>query len=192
MGLKSLVCYDEDGVEPHNLPNQFFRKNDLDKFKVEALGEMLREFTDTQFVGHMNYYTNQRLAETVVVATHTMASRKLVWEQFLKQDQAHYLIEARMGAQQGRVYCIRKQYIARKRAWVVTPSDIKFYAATLYDDSEVPELPCTARSIIYNVLMIASLIARAYKAVVMEETAYPKEVLFNLTYLDVRSFMCGD
>ncbi len=194
MGVRKLKVFDEDGISEHNLPNQFFYPENIGQFKVDALQEILFQFNGVQIQKSIRNYRHQKLAETVIVATDSMASRAWVWEQFLAQDQCLNLIEARMGAEVGMVYTIRK-----KSYWTtdgrqrfdfhrVKKPDRKFYEDRLYPDSKVEPLPCTARSIIYNVLMIASLISRSYKAIIMNEK-YPREVIFNMTFVNDRSLI---
>jgi len=181
MGVGKVVGYDEDGVSIHNLPAQFFGKKDVGQFKVDALADLLKEFTDTEYIPHNRFYKNQKLQETTIVATDNMASRKLVYEQFLKQPQAHHLIEARMGAELAKIYTIRDK----------TKKTQAFYEKTLHSDEKSYKLPCTARTIIYNVLMISSLITRAYKAIINDEP-FPKELIFNMTRIDNLSLMLRD
>lgn len=182
MGVGKVVGYDEDGVSVHNLPAQFFAKSDVGQFKVDALEETLSEFADdVEFTGVIKFYTDQKLEETTIVCTDNMTSRKLVWEQFLKQKQAKYLIEARMGAEMAKIYTIRDK----------SKKTREFYEKTLHSDEKSYKLPCTARSIIYNVLMISSLIARSFKAIINEEQ-FPKELIFNMTRIDKLSLMLRD
>ena len=184
MGVNKLSVYDEDGVSEHNLPNQFFRKEDIGQFKVDALQQILENFNSVRIRKNNKFFSSQRLAETVIVATDTMASREKVWSQFIMQPACRNLIEARMGAEVGMVYTIRKP----KRSNVTSPKDFNFYEDRLYPDSQVKPLPCTGRSIIYNVLMIASLVCRSYKAIIMNEK-YPREVIFNMTFVNDRSLL---
>ena len=181
MGVGSVEAYDEDGVSIHNLPAQFFGKKDVGQFKVDALSGLLQEFTDTNYTPNNKFYTGQKLEETTIVSTDNMASRKLVWEQFLKQKQAKYLIEARMGAEMAKIYTIRDK----------TKKTRAFYEKTLHSDDKSYKLPCTARTIIYNVLMISSLITRSYKAIINGEP-FPKELIFNMTRIDKLSLMLRD
>ena len=189
MGVTEIEAFDEDGVDAHNLPNQFYRKEDLLQFKTDALALILHQFTDAEVLSKARFYKNQPLQETVVVATDSMSSRKLVWEQFLKQPQARVLIEARMGAEMGIVYTIVKT--PKVFGYQIIPAEKKFYEEMLYPDSSVKPLPCTAKTIIYNVLMLASLISRAYKGVLMGESV-PKEMTFSMTNLTERSWMVRD
>jgi len=180
MGVGKIKAYDDDGVAAHNIAAQFFRKDDVGQFKTDALYEILREFSDVNFQGYNKRYTNQYLTETVVVAPDNMPTRKIVWKQFLKQKQAKYFIDARMGRELGILYTIRDK----------SKKSRKFYEATLHDGAKDP-LPCTARTIIHNVLMISSLISRAYKAIIQKEDI-PKEMIFNMTRMDEFSFMVRD
>ena len=181
MGIHGLTFYDEDGVSDANLPNQFFRKQDIKSFKVHALRELLTAFSDTIPTPMIRNYTSEKLNETVIVATDNMSSRKLVWEQFKKQKQAKFLIEARMGAELGIVFTIRKD----SKTW---KKDSAYYESRLYSEDKVKPLPCTAKSIIYNVLTIAGAICRAYKGIITN-TPVPKEQDFNMTSLDERYYM---
>jgi molybdopterin/thiamine biosynthesis adenylyltransferase len=181
MGVDKMELYDEDGVSPENLPNQFFRRDDVKQFKVYALRSILNDFTDSGVYAVNQKYIKQRLSETVVVATDSMPSRRLVWEQFLKQKQAKFLIEARMGAELGMVFTLRKD----SKTW---KKDCEYYESRLYSEKTVKPLPCTAKSIIYNVLTIAGAICRAYKGLITN-TPVPKEQDFNMTSLDVRYYI---
>jgi hypothetical protein len=192
MGAGLIDVFDEDGVNDHNLPNQFYRNRDAkgNAFKVDALQEIVEQFSDAKVYPWIKFYVDQPLQETVIVATDSMASRRLVWEQFLKQPQALTLIEGRMGAELGMVYTIRKKRndADPEAPVIVFKSDFDFYEEMLYGDEKVKPLPCTAKAIIYNVLMLASLICRAYKAVVQGEE-FPREMIFNMTRIDKTSFM---
>jgi hypothetical protein len=180
MGLGKIEIFDEDGVADHNLPNQFYKKSHADKkqFKVEALKEIVQEFSDTKVTPRFKYYTNEPLKELVIVSTDSMSSRKLVWEQFKKQKQCKYYIEVRMGGQLGRMYFIFKK----------NKDNYKFYESTLYSDNKVKPLPCTARSVIYNVLMIASLVGRGVKGLVGNEQ-FPRELVFDIGNIYQYSFL---
>jgi hypothetical protein len=111
-----------------------------------------------------------------------MESRRMAWEQFKAQKTPQTYIEARMGAELGMVYTITK------KAGKVTKEDAELYEARLYSDDKVKPLPCTGKTIIYNVLMLSSLIARTLKGVITGQET-PRELIFNMTTLDERSFM---
>lgn len=186
MGMKNFWLFDEDGVNEVNLPNQMYRIKDINKFKVEALREVMIEYNDEVLVLAENkMYITQPLQEIVIVTTDSMASRQAIWKQFLLQKRPWALIEARMGAEEGQIYTIKKDHIG------VSYADGKFYEDRLYSDAEAKEMPCTAKAIIYNVFMIASLVCRAYKAVV-EGEKFPRELVFGIKQIHKYSFQVRD
>jgi sulfur carrier protein ThiS adenylyltransferase len=188
MGVKKIEMFDEDGVSELNLSSQVFKKSDVKQFKVFALKNILKEFSDTVVLAKNKFYKSQKLRETVIVATDSMDSRRLVWAQFLKQDQCKYYVEARMGAQLGIIYVIKKVKTKGSKKYKVRPEDIKFYEDVLHPNEKIKPLPCTAKAIIYNVFMISSLICRAFKGIVEEED-FPREVIFNMTNINEQSYM---
>jgi hypothetical protein len=175
MGLQKLDVWDEDGVTDHNLPNQFFRITDIRQFKVFALQNTIREFNGVTISPRVSFYKSERLQPIVIVATDSMSSRRLVWNQFKKQKQCKWFIDARMGAELCKVYLITKK-------------DTKFYEETLHSDEKAVQLKCTAKAIIYNVLMASCLVCRAVKAVINGEII-PKEQIFNMQEINKASFM---
>lgn len=179
MGISWIEVFDEDGVSEENLPNQMYPPKAVGEFKVDAFTNLITEFSGYRVTPN-NYFYDPRcyLKELVVVATDSMASRRLVWDAYKAQKQCKYYIEARMGALFGQVYTIQNK----------TPRNIKFYEQTLYSDSEVPPVKCTAKSINFNVAMIASLIGRAVRAIVNRERRFPREMQFNMYRLDNQSF----
>ena len=47
MGVGKIKVIDYDEVEEHNIPNQYYRLKDIGKLKVDALKEIIKEFSDT-------------------------------------------------------------------------------------------------------------------------------------------------
>ncbi|HLP82003.1 MAG TPA: ThiF family adenylyltransferase [Nitrosomonas sp.] len=184
MGVGYIECWDDDGVNAHNLPNQFYRKKDIEYSKSDSLQDILCDFTDAIVVVHEQRYTSQNMEEIVIVATDSMSSRRNIWEQFQKKKNPKILIEARMGGELGMVYVIQKNPKTGK----VPAKTAAFYESRLYRDEDVPELPCTERSIIYNVAGLATWICRALKGIIVGEKV-PKEIIVNFTSWDSRALM---
>lgn len=178
MGVGKMRSYEQDGVSLLNLPGQFYRNKDVGQFKSDALPEILKEFSGIQDIKCYNkFYKKQRLGKTVIVAVDSLETRKKIWKEFLRQPQCKNLIEARMGAELCKIYTITDK--SRKTQ--------KFYNDAL-KGKPIP-LPCTAKTIIYNVLIAAGLISRMYKGIIQEEKDLPKEAIFNLTMLNKLSWM---
>lgn len=178
-----MEVFDHDAVSDENLPNQFFKVSDINRFKVDALVDIVREFTGVFIKGFNAWYVAQPLEEVVIVSADSMAVRWAVWLQFLSQERARIFIDARMGAEVGRIYIIRKH-----GGKVVSDEDIFFYKSNWYTDEASVQLPCTAKSIIYNVQFVASFIALAIKNII-NGAKVPREIAFGLGELNESSFM---
>jgi len=179
MGIGTIEAWDDDEVSEHNLPNQFFRNVDLRKKKVHALGEQLEALTDVNYNPMDSLFGSEHyMSPITVVAVDSMSARKAIYEQFKLRPHAHALVEARMGGMLGAVYTLKKD------KGVLSLEDDEWYNQFLYDDSEVDEVDCTAKSIIFNVQMISALICRSIRAMVMQEK-YPREVIFDMNTMDL-------
>jgi hypothetical protein len=169
MGVQDITVYDFDTVEEHNLPNQFYRQSDLGKPKVVALQEIIEQFEGMTIKAKNTRYKGQRLDGIVIIAVDTMDTRIHIW-QFIKQNPGIQLcIDSRMGAEVMRIYSF-------------DPNDFsacKEYEATLYPSSEAIQVRCTAKTIMYTVLSIASLLANQVKKFLAGEFL-KKELIFDL------------
>lgn len=173
MGCSRLTIYDQDVVEPHNLPNQLFRLEDVGRSKAEAIREVIRDFTGQDVTAKTERVVDQRLTGVVISAVDSMATRQAIWSQAVRyQAGIDVYIDARMGAEVCRIYSVR----------ATDPADVRFYAETLYDDEDALEEPCTARATFYNALMIAGLICSQVKKHVRGESL-SREVILDLKTL---------
>lgn len=173
MGCSRLIVYDDDRIEPHNLPNQVYRLDQLGMAKVEALAQVVKDFTGVDLEVHCQRVEGQRLSGIVVSGVDSMASRSTIWHGSIRYNPAVQLyVDARMGAEVCRIYSIRP----------VDPDDVRYYERTLYSDDHAEEAPCTARAIIYNVLAAASLIANQVKKLANGE-GLPREIILDLKTL---------
>jgi tRNA A37 threonylcarbamoyladenosine dehydratase len=170
MGCHNLTVYDDDIIEPHNLPNQVYRIEDTGKKKVEAIAEILQQYTGTKIKAHPERVTGQKLRGLVISGIDTMTDRIRIWRESVKLNPAVPLyIDARMGGEVSRIYAVRP----------VDPFQIQAYESTLYSDTEADPLPCTGRTIIYNTFAIAGIITSLVKKFLMGEP-YEREILFDL------------
>lgn len=158
MGCHKLTVWDPDRVESHNLPNQFYRLRDIGQYKVQALAEIIKDFTGVEIATMPVRFTDEYLFGVVVSGVDSMETRKEIWKS-VKVGDVQLYIEARMGAEIGYVYPINPS----------DSSEAEFYETTLYSSSETRELPCTARAISYNVFVIASIIAALVKKYAKKE-----------------------
>jgi molybdopterin/thiamine biosynthesis adenylyltransferase len=173
MGCQHLTLYDDDRVSDHNLPNQFYRHHDIGRFKVEALKDILAEYTEAQVETVCKRIDRGEFAGIVIFAVDSMSARRQIWESSVRFRQKIALfVDARMGAEVCRIYSIVP----------FDPDDVRFYESTLYSDAEADPEPCTQRAIIYNTLSIASLISNQVKKFARTETLR-RELAFDLKTL---------
>jgi molybdopterin/thiamine biosynthesis adenylyltransferase len=135
LGLQNIHVWDFDEVEPHNIANQIFGNDDVGKMKVAALAELVKRQTGTYIVCHPERYVTgcEALGNVVFLATDTMASRKEIWEASIRfKTTVECMVEARMGADNGRLYTVVPAMIEHVRLW----------EATLYTDAEAEVSVC--------------------------------------------------
>ena len=169
MGFNQIEVFDPDKVEEHNLPNQFYPIDAIGENKVEALNEMVKGLTGAE-VGAIPAVWNKnvplRNLQVVISAVDTMAVRKELYNAL--NDTKCIFIDGRMGGHQLEVRTCDMGSI----------QDKKKYKATLWKDSETSPLPCTQKAVMYNVLLIASLIANQCR-LTLEHKPYKREIIYD-------------
>lgn len=148
MGVKKVTVIDFDTVTGHNLPNQFFAEEGLSENipKVSALYSTVGLILKNNPIVPVNAKVENVLAnllttnpEAVVVTVDSMSVRKDIFAILDRENYKGFLIDGRVGGENVNIFC------ASMKGLDITK---KKYSETLYDDGEVPDLPCTARSIV--------------------------------------------
>jgi len=180
MGIGHLQVWDDDIVDEVNFSNQFFRKQDMDILKVNALSKVVNSFTEAEYSGNIYKFSGASVVsgEILIALPDNMETRSTAYKVFLSNDKIHTFIDARAGAELMRLYVLRDK----------SEQTREFYEETLYDDNEAEPVKCTAQTIIYNVMLVSSFIGRAVKAVINKEE-FPKEVIFSMARIDDISYM---
>ncbi len=181
MGFNDLNIVDFDKIENHNIPNQFYRINDVNKLKVNALKDIIKSFsgTDVKIKNvkiDKNYNFDLDLNSIVVFCFDNMPIRKLVYDKI--KDYPIKLIDTRMGGEGYQIYSIDLENEEEK----------KFYEDRL--KAKTIETVCGEKSIIYTILSLASETCQIIKNIDKEQE-YPKILkrqMKNYTILnDLRS-----
>jgi molybdopterin-synthase adenylyltransferase len=173
MGFDNLIVYDFDTIEEHNLPNQFYRHKDVGRPKVEALCDIVEEFTGVT----IQYFDGKWVASdlnlyrpiVLISAVDNMMTRKEMWDGWTAMKDGCWFVDGRMGADQAEVY-------------VIPSGDLKafrLYNTHLWLDADTAPLPCTSKATMYNVLTIASLIANNVRLALMGEPVRPAVIIDN-------------
>lgn len=142
---------------------------DIGKTKVEALSSLIERQTEVKIDAVAEMWDGQPLEGIVISGLDSMAIRKKLWDEGIKRNtKVPLYIDGRMGPELALIYAVRP----------FDPEDIDLYEEELNTDEEAPELPCTARAIIYNTSMIGALIANLVKKWSTAEE-FPRELIFD-------------
>ena len=142
-GAERIRVFDDDTVEPHNLPNQWYRLADVGRRKVDALRELVGEMTGVLIDAQPFRFDGIGATEVTLCCVDSMDMRINLWRDLTPRPSLY--IDARMGAEVGVVLCV-----GPFGSW---------YDDTLYPSSEVFRAPCTAKATMYCASGLAAFIA---------------------------------
>ena len=169
IGFTDIHVWDYYFVEEHNLPNQFYPVNALGRPKVEALSDMIRDFTGVDITMHGEWTKKEPLSSVVVSAVDSMVVRREIFDTIKDNPEVLYFVDGRMGGNQLEVYTCNISSMADKRR----------YNKTLCTDEETADVPCTQRAVMYNVLSIASWITNQVR-LVLSGLEYKREMILDM------------
>lgn len=178
MGFQSISVWDDDIVSVENMNSQGYPKSTIDRKKVEALAELIEEWTgidiepiDARY-GVDKEMTGEGMFNGIVIsAVDNMATRRLIWENHKgKAVGTQAIIDPRMGAEMGLLYTMHP----------LDPKDQEAYEKVLYDDLVALPDPCTAKATIYTALLMAGMVCKAVKDELTQHTVYPRVLNWNI------------
>lgn len=160
MGFIHFKLWDMDKVEPHNLPNQFFTERDVRSLKSQALFDIMCEFNKlVESEVNFKYCGEAPESQIVISCADSMKVRKELFEACKKDKTVQLFIDTRMAGLQGQVYTVEMD----------KKDMIENYEKTLFSDKEAVQDRCTAQSLLFTVLGIASLVCNQIAKACREE-----------------------
>jgi hypothetical protein len=171
LGVTDLTVYDHDTVAAHNVPTQLYGPQYEGWPKVEALADILQVLTGATIKAVPDKFPLPSKPRGVIIAAvDSMAVRSDIWHQAVRMNPlVHLYVEARMGAEEGRVYTLKPHF----------PGHVQRYEPTLYTDAEALPETCTAHATGYNALFLAGLLVSQVKKSLMSPPDW-SETIFNL------------
>jgi molybdopterin/thiamine biosynthesis adenylyltransferase len=171
MGVGELNIWDADVVDPINLATQMHRLLDVEKYKVDAVKEMLAEFSDdTEVLTDCRRVTAEdRLYNYIVIsAVDSIQARKDIWEAVCRGGVSYYL-DARMAAEEFHLHVIDMN------------GDVSWYDTMLVaeTDENVSEEPCTSKATIYCSFLSAAILGKTIRQIATNERP-PRIFIQNL------------
>lgn len=161
MGFENISVCDFDTVDEENIPNQFYREEDIGRDKTDALYSMIKDFTGVDICTYNNKWDISEFEDIisagtiVVVAVDDMDVRKEIYEDL--KEYPIRLVDCRMGGEGWEIYNVDLSRDEEKGA----------YEKRL--DIEVSEEACGQKAIIYNILNLSSEVCNIIKRLDKEE-----------------------
>ncbi len=146
MGGEKIKVFDDDKVEVHNLPMQFYRQEDLGKYKVEALHDIIKQFEGVEIEAINTKFTEGEESEVTISAVDSIEARRDIYEKMTGSQMLY--IDARAAGNVGSIFTLPCFDIQR----------LTCYERNLQDD-DVYVAPCTERMTTYIAPMIAAQVA---------------------------------
>ncbi len=169
MGVVGLQAFDADFVESHNWSNQMYADDDIGSLKASAFISLMASYGGHTPNATAARYTDQPLAEVVISAVDSMASRATIWKSVRERSEVKLYLDARMGLETLMVWAVRPQMRDDRIA----------YSQSIVPDDQAHQDPCTARTVCYTPLMAGSIICSHIKRYVCGESI-PRRVVLDL------------
>lgn len=151
-GWTDITVYDFDTVSVENMSNQFFRFSDIGKNKVDALKDLVKDFTQIEINAVNQKLTGPELQGKSGILFYCVDSMQARYA--LTQDigltNFELVIDTRMSAEFFVLHSFK-------------PSSPDKYLKTLFSDSEAVAERCTAKSTIYTATLASALAVKVLK-----------------------------
>ena len=143
----NVTLSDFDIVEEHNIGGQLFKRSQIGKYKAEAVGRNVSEFSTNTINAQIVKITEETAThEFMFSAFDNMDARRAmfkVWKRSWNNMNRPIFIDGRLNAEQFQIFC-------------VTPENADEYERIhLFNDSEVEDAPCSAQQTTHTAAMIA-------------------------------------
>lgn len=154
IGFEAITVWDDDVVSVENMNSQFYRFKDIGRPKVEALFDLVKDFTNVEILALPSRYETGTMEGIVINAVDNMATRKLVFDNLaLKSPRTKFVIDPRMGAETAVMHVFNPNI----------EKECEEYKNTLYSDADAVVERCTAKSTMYTVNLLSGLVCKTVK-----------------------------
>lgn len=176
LGCSNITVMDGDVIEEHNAGSQIYKASNAGEEKVATLIEKVDFLTDREIFALAEHWTPENKIHLealkkyaiVIAAVDNITTRTQLFTQLRGQPDILY-IDARMAANAIEIYTVRGG----------VEEDSKAYEQTLFLEGEELPVECSERSVVYNVFIVAGLIADLV-AKHANKQELPKELLADL------------
>ena len=135
-----IQLYDYDRIDRTNMAGQLYATTDIGSLKADTAARIAIEFCGDDLVSNYGKFERGYSTRSITFACFdSMSARKLMFNEwkrrnkYTRSDRPCLFIDGRMEAESFQVYC-------------VTPKDADRYEATLFNDNEVEDAPCSMKA----------------------------------------------
>lgn len=171
--VDNINIYEMDVIEEHNLSGQLYPKNHVGLTKLASIRRTLSEFSpQSRIRGNGEFQLESPVTPICFSCFDSMKARRLMFEQWKKDDNRMVFIDGRLTAEDFWVY-------------TVIPGREEEYEKMLFSDDEVDDLPCSFKSTTHISSMLASYMVNMYtnyitNVVYKDDIAsLPFEIVYN-------------
>lgn len=168
----SLFIYDNDIVEAANMSGQLFGRADVDRYKVDAMADMVSTYANynSVFAIRERFTSTCEATDIMICGFDNMEARKTFFTKWranaqLKplSERKHCLfIDGRLSAEYFQVFCITGDDAQAQEAYV---------EKALFSDEEADETVCSYKQTTYMANMIGSVMVNLFTNFVANEVA---------------------
>lgn len=160
MGFNNITAIDFDHIDVENMNCQFYRFKDIGKAKVDALKELIEDFTGIEINAINDTWNGAILEGITICAVDNMKVRKQIFDAHnRKAFRTQAIIDPRMGAETAMMFAYSP----------VQPKELEEYSSSLYSDEDAVQERCTAKSTMYTACMLSGLVAKTVKNILCKE-----------------------
>lgn len=158
-----MYLYDDDIVEIHNVGSQLYNKTHLNRNKAEVAVQYCKEFSNDKAVP-MGRFTEESPVDNIMFACFdNMKYRKIAFDKWLAYQVGKTPEYRKANSQEINVYFDLRMSAESWQVYMITnKQNAEDYKLTLFDDSEVPDLPCSYKATCQTGMGIASYTASLF------------------------------
>lgn len=166
----SMFLYDDDIVEAANMSGQLYGNSDIDRYKVDAMSDMVARYASFNdvFAIRERFTDASEPADIMICGFDNMRARSIFFNRWLHQVNCRtfrsrcLFIDGRLSAEYFQVYCF-------------TGDDSnainKYRNTALFSDEEADETVCSYKQTTYMANMIGSVMVNLFTNFVANEVA---------------------
>ena len=139
VGCTDITVWDGDDVASHNIPMSAYRTDDLGRWKVEALRDIVHKKSGVTITPVASMWNGEDLKGSVVCCVDSMDMRMKVWKRIRQNPLVDIFVDTRTAQEFVAVYAIIP----------TNPEHIALYESRLYPSSDAIRSTCGVHGIIY-------------------------------------------